>query len=109
MRTGNGTVTSSRFKPRLPGKQHALAFKVAFDGSDATAARFLGASLTSIWRWRHDRSPLPRWAAEILAQRLREKRGDLIAAELHMRLFLERPPLLPRKLSGCCAGLKRRV
>jgi hypothetical protein len=38
-----GPVTPSRFKARLPAGQHALAFRVAFDGSNAQAAKLKAA------------------------------------------------------------------
>ena len=58
-------ITASRFKPRLPGGRHDLVFKVVF-GSDAAAARFFGVSKMTIWRWRHDRTPLPKWVTDVL-------------------------------------------
>ncbi len=41
--------------------------------SDAAAARVLCVSKMTIWRWRHDRSPLPGWVAEILPDCLQNK------------------------------------
>ena len=72
MRASDGTVTSSRFERRLPGGQHKLAFKVAF-GTYGAAARALHVSRTTIWRWCHDLSPLPRYVAEILADIVQDK------------------------------------
>jgi len=105
----SGPVTPSRYKARLPGGQHALAFKVAFDGNIADAARFFRVSRMTIWRWCHDRSPLPRKIADILEKLLHDKVWDAHAAEQGLRWFLELPPPPLRKLSGCCAGRMRRL
>jgi hypothetical protein len=101
-------VTSSRFKARLPQGQLWHIFRVAFK-SDAAAARILGVSKTTIWRWTHDRSPVPNWVAEILEKLVHEKVRDAHAAQQGLRWYRDRPPPLPRRLTGCCAGLKRRV
>src|SRR5215831_17097266 len=105
---GFGSVTSSRFEARLPPGKHALAFKVAFGGSDAAAARYFHVSQMTVWRWRHDRSPLPRHVAEILHTLVNDKVAQAHAAEQELRWFLQRPPPPPRKLSGCCAGRGRK-
>jgi hypothetical protein len=109
MPSSSEAVTSSRFKARLPQGQLWHIFRVAFN-SDAAAARFLGVSKTAIWRWCHDRSPLPDWVAKKLAEAVHQKVEAAHAAEQGLKWFLDtRRPPLPRKLSGCCAGFKRRV
>jgi hypothetical protein len=108
MRASDGTVTSSRFERRLPGGQHKPAFKLAF-GSYSAAARALHVSRMTIWRWCHDRSPLPRYVAETLADIVQDRVLDAHAAKNHLRDFLALPPKLPRPLSGCCAGRHRRA
>jgi hypothetical protein len=108
MRKGDGTVTSSRFERRLPGGQHKPAFKLAF-GSYGAAARALHVSRMTIWRWCHDRSPLPRYVGEILADVVQDKVLEAHTAKSHLRDFLALPEKLPRPLSGCCAGLHRRA
>jgi hypothetical protein len=102
-----GSVTSSPFEPRLPGGRHDLLFKVVF-GSDAAAARFFRVSKMTIWRWRHDRTPLPTWAAEIFTDLVQTKVAEAHQAQQELRWFLNRPPEPPRPLSGCCAGYVRR-
>lgn len=103
MRARDGTVTTSRFERRLPGGQHKPAFKLAF-GSYGAAARALGVSRTTIWRWCHDLSPLPRYVAETLADIVQDKVLDAHAAKNHLSDFLALPPKPPRKLTGCCGG-----
>ena len=58
-------VTSSRFERRLPGGRHDLLFKVVF-GSDGSAARYFQVSRMTVWRWRHDKAPLPKRVLEAL-------------------------------------------
>src|ERR1700674_31763 len=101
------TITPSRFEARVSPGQHSLAFKVAF-GSDAAAARYFKVSRMAIWRWRHDRTALPRCVAEILTEIMRDRLRDVLAAQQHLKWFLDRPPAPPRKLSGCCAGHERK-
>jgi hypothetical protein len=101
-------VTRPRFERRLPGGRHDLAFKVAF-GSDAVAARCLKVSRMSVWRWRHDRAPLPKWVAEILTDLIQARVVEAHEAQTQFGYFLREPPKPPRKLSGCCAGLYRRA
>ena len=108
MPASDDTLTSSRFARRLPGGQHDLAFRVAFN-SRAAAARALRVSQMTIWRWCHDRSPLPRYVAEVLADVVQDKVVDAHAAKNHLRDFIALPPRPPRPLSGCCAGLHRRA
>jgi hypothetical protein len=83
-------------------------FKVAF-GSDAAAARFFRVSKMTIWRWRHDRSPLPESVSKILPDLLHAKVAEAHEAQQDFRYFLQEPPKPPRKLSGCCAGRQRSV
>jgi Homeodomain-like domain len=83
-------------------------FKVAF-GSDAKAARALGVSRMTVWRWRHDRSVLPIRVAEWLVDRVQFRVTEAHEAQNQLRDFLALPPRPPRPLSGCCAGLHRRA
>src|SRR5215472_10275256 len=101
-------VTRSRFERRLPGGKLDLVFKVAF-GSGAAAARALRVSKMTIWRWRHDRAPLPKWVADVLSNLLQSKVAEAHLAQTEFRDFLALPPRPPRKLSGCCAGRHRRI
>jgi hypothetical protein len=98
----SNSLTPSRFQRRQPGGRHDLAFKVAF-GGDGAAAKFFRVSRMTIWRWRHDRSPLPREVAKILERLVHEKVREAHDAEQGLRWFCDRPPPPPRKLSGCCA------
>jgi hypothetical protein len=108
MRPSDGAVPSSRFERRLPGGQHDLLFKVVF-GSDAAAVRWLRVSKMTVWRWRHDRSPLPEWVMDILDDLVQIKVEQSHAAQNYLRDFRALPPRPPRKLTGCCAGRHRRV
>ena len=72
MRPSDGAVPSSRFERRLPGGQHAPAFRVAF-GTLGAAARALGVSRMTVWRWCHDQSSLPTPVAETLADIVKDK------------------------------------
>jgi hypothetical protein len=107
MRSSSGGVTPSKFERRLPAGQHDLLFKVVF-GSDAKAARALGVSTMQVWRWRHDRSPLPRHVAEQLVDRVQFRVLEAHEAQNQLRYFLELPPKPPRPLSGVCAGYYRK-
>ena len=108
MPSSSELVTPSRFERRLPGGRHDLAFKVAF-GGDAAAARSLRVSKMTVWRWRHDRAPLPRWVAQLLPDLVQTKVAEAHEAQTQLRYFLQEPPKPPRPLSGCCAGLHRRA
>src|SRR6516165_1262146 len=108
MRSSSGNVTLSRFERRVPAGQHDLLFKVVF-GSDAKAARSLGVSRMTVWRWRHDRSPLPASVAEILAKLVQSRVMEVHEAQNQLCYFQALPPRPPRPLSGCCAGLHRRA
>jgi hypothetical protein len=94
---------SSRFQRRLPGGRHDLIFKVAF-GSHAAAARALRRSKMTIWRWRHDRLPLPKWVADVLDTLVQRKVEQAHEAQTQLRYFRQLPPRPPRRLTGCCAG-----
>jgi hypothetical protein len=102
------SVTSSRFERQLRAGQHDLLFKVVF-GSDAKAGRALGVSRMQVWRWRHDRSPLPEWALDILDDLVQSKVVEAHEAQNELRDFRSHPPRPPRKLTGCCAGRHRRA
>jgi hypothetical protein len=102
----SGSATSSRFQRRLPAGRHNLAFKVAF-GGDGKAAQAFKVSRMTIWRWRHDRAPLPKWVADILSDLVHNKVLEAHEAQDQLRNFLREPPK-PRPLSGCCAGRYRR-
>jgi hypothetical protein len=91
----------------VPRGQYDLAFKVAFGGAGA-AARFLRVSRMTIWRWSHDRAPLPRPVAEVLDQLVHIKVTESHQAEQELRWFLQRPDPPPRPLSGCCTGYVRK-
>src|SRR6516165_3056706 len=84
-------VTPSRFQPRLPAGRHDLVFRVAF-GSDAAAARTLGVSRMQVWRWRHDRSPLPVAVIKALPDLLQAKVAQAHQAQQDFRFFLTEPP-----------------
>ena|SRR5450756_2094177 len=101
------TVTSSRFERRVPDGRHDLVFRVAF-GSDAAAARALRVSRMTIWRWRHDRTPLPRWVVEALPGLIQNKVAEAHLAQTELGYFLALPPKPPRALSGCCVNTKRK-
>jgi hypothetical protein len=92
----------------LAGGRFDLLFKVVF-GSDAAAARYLGVSRMTVWRWRHDRSPLPKSVADILSDMVQDKVRDAHAAQNELRYFLAEPPKPPRPFSGCCAGYRGKV
>jgi hypothetical protein len=108
MRRRSAFVTPSRFKRRLPGGRHDFVFEVVF-GSDAAAARHFGVSRMAVWRWRHDRSPLPEWVKKAIPDLLQARVAQSHQAQQDFRYFLLEPPKPPRPLSGCCAGFHRRV
>jgi hypothetical protein len=99
---------TSRFQRRLPGGRHDLLFKVVF-GSNAAAARYFKVSRMQVWRWRHDRSPLPPQVADALSSLVQSRVEEAHLALTELRNFLREPPKPPRKLSGCCAGRHRKV
>jgi hypothetical protein len=102
-----GSVTSSRFERRVRGGRHDLAFRVAF-GSDGRAARFFRVSKMTVWRWRHDRTPLPDAVMKILPDLLQRKVAEAHEAQTEFNYFLREPPRPSRPLSGCCAGYSRK-
>jgi hypothetical protein len=101
-------VTRSCFERRMPDGKLDLIFKVAF-GIDAAAARYLRVSRMSIWRWRHDRAPIPAWVMKVLSDRLRDKVAEAQAAQGKLQYMQALPPKPHRPLSGCCAGLHRKI
>jgi hypothetical protein len=107
MRPSFGSVTSTRFERRVPAGRHDLLFKVVF-GSNAAAARYFKVSRMQVWRWRHDRSPLPRLVADALASLVQNRVAEAHLAQTELSYFLREPPKAPRKLSGCCTGYVRK-
>src|SRR5262249_24961316 len=101
MSAGCGTVTSSRFERRAPPGRHDLLFKVVFS-SDGEAARHYRTTRMTVWRWRHDKTPLPRWVSENLAGLIQEKVAQAHQAQFELNILLKSPLPPPRKLSGCC-------
>jgi hypothetical protein len=101
-------MVTPRFKRRLPGGRYDLAFKVAF-GGDGAAARLLRVSKMTIWRWRHERSPVPSWVTNILHDQVQTRVTEAHEAQEQLRHIPALMPSLPRPLSGCCAGLHRRA
>jgi hypothetical protein len=108
MRSSFGTATSSRFARRLPGGRHDLLFKVVF-GGDAAAARFFRVSKMTIWRWRHDKAPLPKRVIDALPELLQQRVAETHLAQTEFKCFLREPPKPLRTLSGCCAGRHRKI
>ena len=62
-----------------------------------------------VWRWCHDRAPLPEWVADVLADRVHESVRQVHEAQDRLRQFRALPPKPPRPLSGCCKGRERRL
>ena len=60
------TVTSPRFERRTPPGRHDRIFKVIF-GTDSAASSHYKKTRMTIWRWRHDKAPLPNWVSDDLA------------------------------------------
>lgn len=94
MRSSSDSVTSSRFERRLPAGRHDRVFDVVF-GSDGRAARFFGVTRMTIWRWRHDRSPLPEFVLRVLPDLLQRKVAEAHEAQQDFRYFLAEPPRGP--------------
>jgi hypothetical protein len=105
--SGCTIVTPSRFERRSSPGRHDLVFRVAF-GSDAAAARALRVSRMTVWRWRHDRAPLPRWLVEALPDVIQSKVAEAHLAQTEFGYFLALPPKAPRVLSGCCVNRQRK-
>jgi hypothetical protein len=101
------SVTQSRFERRALGGRHDLLFGVVF-GGDGAAARFFGVSKMTVWRWRHDRAPLPKRVAEALPELIQERVAEAHLAQTEFGYFLREPSRPLRPLSGCCAGLHRK-
>jgi hypothetical protein len=101
------SVTSSRFERRALGGRHDLAFQIAF-GGDGRAARSLGISRMQVWRYRHDKTPLPRGLADLLTQIIRDRVTEAHLAETQLNDFRREPPRPPRRLTGCCEGYHRK-
>src|SRR6516162_4529224 len=91
MQESSGTVTLSRFQRRVAPSRHDLVFRVAF-GTDGRAARFLGVSRMTIWRWRNGRCPLPVFVLNALLDLLQAKVADAHQAQQDFRYFLAEPP-----------------
>jgi hypothetical protein len=93
--------------PGPPGR-HDLLFRVVF-GSNAAAARYFGVSRMTVWRWRHNRAPLPQRVIEVLPDLVQAKVAEAHLAQTELGYFLREPPPPMRKLSGCCAGRERKT
>lgn len=100
-------VTPSHFERRLPGGKHDLLFNVVF-GGDAAAARFFRVSRMTVWRWTHDRAPLPKGVAEVLSGLIQSKVAEAHEAQEQLRYYVALSPRPPRKFSGCCGKSYRR-
>jgi hypothetical protein len=81
------SVTTSRFARRLPGGRHDLLFKLVF-GSDGSAARHFKVSRMTIWRWRHDKAPLPKRVLEALPQLVQARVAEAHLAQAELGYFL---------------------
>jgi hypothetical protein len=62
----------------------------------------------TIWRWRHDKAPLPDWVSKILPDLIQEKVAEAHQAQSELKYYLAQPPRPPRKLSGCTARYQRK-
>jgi hypothetical protein len=62
----------------------------------------------TIWRWRHDQSPLPNWVADVVDGPIQKKVEQAHTAQTQLRDFRMLPPTPPRPLSGACAGYFRK-
>jgi len=107
MSVGCATVTSPRFERRAPPGRHDLLFKVVF-GTDGAAARHYRTTRMTVWRWRHDKSPLPKAVSDDLAGLVQKKVEEAHQAQNELKYFLAEPPKPPRPLSGCTAKYARR-
>jgi hypothetical protein len=86
-----GPVTSSRFKRRLPAGRHDPVFRAVF-GSYGAAARFFRVSKMTIWRWCHDRGPLPEFVIRALPNLLKDKVAEAHQAQQEFGSFLAELP-----------------
>jgi hypothetical protein len=102
------SVTPSRFERKTLRGRHDLALKVAL-GSDSKVAKYFGVSRMQVWRWRHDRAPLPERVIKALPALIQAKVAEAHLAQTEFDHFLREPPRPPRPLSGCCAGLGRKL
>src|SRR5215831_13845688 len=102
----SGPVTPSRFERRVPRGQLDRIFVPL--GSDATIARLLRVSKMTVWRWRHDRAPLPEWVLQALRGLVHSKVVEAHEAESALSYFVALPPRPPRRLTGCCTGYLRK-
>jgi hypothetical protein len=95
--------------PNSPGR-HDLLFRVAFGSIDtnAEAARHFRVSPMTIWRWRHDKAPLPERVLNELERLIQKRVAESHQAQTDLRNYrLEPRPEPP--LSGFCADRNRRV
>jgi hypothetical protein len=90
----HSVTLSSRFKRRLPTGRHDFVFKAVF-GSYAAAARFFRVSKMTIWRWCHDRDPLPESVIRAMPNLLQGKVAEAHQAQQDFRYFLAEPPSGP--------------
>jgi hypothetical protein len=75
----------------VPAGRHDLLFQVVF-GGDGSAARYFRVSRMQVWRWRHDRSPLPVSVIKVLPGLLQAKVAEAHEAQQEFRYFLAEPP-----------------
>jgi hypothetical protein len=61
-------------------------------GGDAAAARFFGVSKMTVWRWRHDRSPLPERVIRALPDLLQKAVAKAHEALQEFNFFISEPP-----------------
>ena len=85
------STTSSRFERRVLGGRNDLLFRAVFGGVGA-AARFFGVSKMTVWRWRHDRAPLPKRVIEALPELIQERVAEAHLAQTEFGYFLREPP-----------------
>ena len=62
----------------------------------------------TVWRWRHDRAPLPDWVVKALTDLVQRRVAEAHEAQQELRYFMTLAPRPPRPLSGCCAGFVQR-
>jgi len=87
----SGLVTSRRFERRVaPGRFHSV-FRLLF-GGDGAAAKYFQVRKMTVWRWRHDRSPLPEYVIRALPDLLQDKVAEAHQAQQDFRYFLAEPP-----------------